>query len=57
MVGHCKDVLRLGTAGTFVHCRNNWWSGTAGTLGGWALQGCLVVGHCRDAGWLATAET
>ena len=33
MVGRCRDTLQLGTAGI---------------LGGWALQGCLVVGHCRD---------
>ena len=31
--------------------------GTAGTLGGWALQGHLVVGHCRDTWWLGTAGT
>ena len=29
--------------------------GTAGTLGGWALQGCFVLGHCRDALRLGTA--
>ena len=38
--GQCKDTLRLGTAGI---------------LGGWALQGCLVVGRCRGAWWLGTA--
>ena len=37
------------------HCRDTWWLGTAGTLGGWALQGHLVVGHCRDTWWLGTA--
>ena len=41
----CGWALR----GHLVHCRNNWWLGTAGTLGGWALQGCLVVGHGMDA--------
>ena len=29
MVGHCRDI---------------WWLGIIGTLGGWALQGHLVVG-------------
>ena len=29
--------------------------GTAGILGGWALQGYLVVGHCRDTLRLRTA--
>ena len=38
------------------HCRDTWWLGTAGTLGGWALQGHLAVGHCRDT-WLGTAGT
>ena len=33
MVGHCRDTLQLGTAGI---------------LDGWALQGYLVVGQCRD---------
>ena len=39
---HCKniDTLRLGTAGI---------------LCGWALQGYLVAGHCRDTWWLGTA--
>ena len=27
----------------------------AGILGGWALQGYLVVGHCRDTWLLGTA--
>ena len=39
------------------HGRDTWWLGTAGTLGGWALQGHLVVGHCRDTWWLGTAGT
>ena len=39
-VGRCRDVLRLGTAGI---------------LGGWALQGYFAVGHCRDTCWLGTA--
>ena len=44
------------------HCRDTWWLGTAGTLGGWARQGHLVVGHCvvghcRDTWWLGTAGT
>ena len=46
MVGHCRDTWRLA-----------WWLGTARTLGGWALQGHLVVGHCRDTSWLGTAGT
>ena len=36
------------------HCRDTWWLGTAGILGGWALQGYLVVGHCGDTWWLVT---
>ena len=40
MVGHCRDTLRFGTAGI---------------VGGWALQGYLVVGHCRDALQLGTS--
>ena len=40
MVGQCKDTLRLGTAGI---------------LGGWALQGYLVVGQCKDTLRLGTA--
>ena len=31
--------------------------GTAGVLGGWTLQGHLVVGHCRDTWWLGAAGT
>ena len=31
--------------------------GTAEILGGWALQGYLVVGHCRDTWWLVTKIT
>ena len=27
----------------------------AGILIGWAVQGYLVVGHCRDTWWLGTA--
>ena len=37
MFGHGKDTLRLGTAG----------KGAAGILCGRALQGHLVVGHCK----------
>ena len=37
------------------HCRDTWWLGTAGILGGRALQGYLVVGHCKDTWWLGTA--
>ena len=40
MVGQCKHTLRLGTAGI---------------LGGWTLQGYLVVGHYRDTLRLGTA--
>ena len=29
--------------------------GTAGIRGGWALQGYLVAGHCRDTWWLGAA--
>ena len=29
--------------------------GTAGILGGWALQGYFAVGHCRDTWWLGTS--
>ena len=39
------------------HYRDTWWLGTPGTLGGWAVQGHLVVGHCRDTWWLGTAGT
>ena len=40
MVGHCKDTLRLGTAGV---------------LGGWALQGYSAVEHYRNTLPLSTA--
>ena len=40
MVGHCEDILRLGTAGI---------------LCGWALRGYFAVGHCRETWWLGTA--
>ena len=53
MVGHCRDTLRLGTS--VKHCRETHWLGTAKILGGWALQGYLVVGHCRDTLRLGTA--
>ena len=46
MVGHCRDILQG------ILCRA---LGTAGILGGWALQGYLVVGHCRDTLRLGTA--
>ena len=29
--------------------------GTAGILGGWALQGYVAIEHCRDTWWLGTA--
>ena len=51
MVGHCRDTHWLGTAGILGTRR----FGTAGILGGWALQGYLVVGHCTDTWWLGTA--
>ena len=37
MVGHCRDTLRLGTAGI---------------LCGWGLRGYSAVGHCWDTLWL-----
>ena len=33
VVGHCRDPLRLGTAGIITHRLD-----TAGIFGGWALQ-------------------
>ena len=46
---HCEDTWWLGTAGFLAgHCMDMLRLGTAATLGGWALQGCLVVAHCRD---------
>ena len=53
MVEHCRDTLRLGTAGI----RGGWAHplGIAGIIGGWALQKYLVVGHCRDTLRLGTA--
>ena len=58
-VGHCRDTLRLSTAGILSgwalqgypavgHCKDTWRLGTAGILGGWALQGCFAVGHIRQ---------
>ena len=49
-VGHCRDTLRLGTAGTLCVplC-------TAGILCDWALLGYSAVGHCWDTLWLSTA--
>ena len=41
-VGHCRDTLGYLVVG---HCRDTWLLGTAGILGGWALQGYLAVGH------------
>ena len=37
-VGHCADILRLGTARYFAagQCRDTWWLDTAGILCGWA---------------------
>ena len=46
-VGHCRDILRLGSEDTLR-------LGTAGILGGWALQGYSAAGHCRDTLWLGT---
>ena len=40
MVRHYRDIL---------------WLGTAGILGGWVLQGYLVVRHYRDILRLGTA--
>ena len=41
-VGHCRDILRMTTAGIILQL------GIAGILCGWALLGYLVVEHCRD---------
>ena len=48
-----QDTLRLGTAG--ILCGWTHPLSIAGILIGWALQGYLVVGHCRDTWWLGTA--
>ena len=66
VIGHCRDTLRLGTAGILGgvalqgysavgHCRDTHWLGTAGILRGWALQGHSAAGHCRDIWWFGTA--
>ena len=49
MVGHCREYSAVG------HGRDTWWLGTAGMLGVRALQGYLVVGHCRDTLRLGTS--
>ena len=50
VVGHCRDTLRLGTAGIL------WQLGTAGILCvRWALLGYCVIGHCKDILRLGTA--
>ena len=58
--GHCRDTAGLGTAGILYaveRCRHTLrlLLGTAGIFGGRALQGYLVVGHCRDTWWWGTA--
>ena len=51
-VDHCRDtVLLLGTARIFCGWALQEYCaiiGPCGILGDWALQGYLVVGHCRD---------
>ena len=55
MVEHCRDTLRLGSVrilslqedSAVGHRKDTWWLGTAGILGGWALQGYFAVGHIR----------
>ena len=65
-VGHCRDTLRLSTAGILGgwalqgysavgHGRDTLQLGTPGIFGGWALQGYSAVGHCRDIWRLGTA--
>ena len=57
MVGHCRDTLRLGTAGilncSIGHCRIL----RLGTVGlcGWAQQGYFAVGRCKGTQRLGTA--
>ena len=57
--GHCRDTVGLGTAGILYaveRCRHTLrlLLGSAGIFGGRALQGYLMVGHCRDTWWLGT---
>ena len=58
-VGHCRDTLQLGTAGTLCgwalrgylvveHYRDTLRLGSVRILCGLALQGYSAVGHCRD---------
>ena len=59
--GQNKDTLPLNTAEASavgivgVRAMGTLRLGTAGILGGWALQGYLAVGHCRDTWRLGTA--
>ena len=60
LLGHCRKTWRLGSAGKLVvfalqgylalrNCRDILRLGTtARILGGWALEGHLVVERCRD---------
>ena len=54
MVGHCRDTLRLLTAGTLGGWAVQGYS-AVDTLGGWGTAGMLGGGHCRDALRLGTA--
>ena len=59
-VGHCRNTLRLSTAGILGgwalqgysaagHCRDTLRLGTAGILCGWALQEYVAIEHCSQA--------
>ena len=50
MVGHCRDTLRLGTAG--ILCG---WAPQGHSACRCALLGYSVIGHCRDTLRLGTA--
>ena len=63
VVGHCQDILWLGTAGIpggsgpiGGWALQGYSSGTAGIFCNWALQGYSSVGHCRDTLRLGTAK-
>ena len=45
MVGHCREILRLGTSSSSGIPIDWALQDAAGIVGGCALQGCLVVGH------------
>ena len=45
VVGHCRDTLRSAVR----HCRDTLRLGTAGILCGWALQGYVAIEHCSHA--------